>query len=234
MRPATLVLFLFPPPGLSALLDFKTFLETALVADRASILVCDLPRTSPPKAVCDWLEHNASSWNGPLALFYWAGTDPIEQAASKLGTYDWKVPILRNARKVLMVNGLEQNLVMDQYSSLSSDGTSSPKPLLLMRAGPHTGILVQRELANYLGTRSQPRAQTQNLLAVGTPSKPPRGDQTVTGIQLTDPLTGKVKALAPPPPEDERPTQPPPPGTGPPEPVFTPRERNSRDDTPTR
>ncbi len=234
-RKPTLSLLLFPLfQSLSELSDFCAFLKTALVVEGTSVRVCDLVRTAPPGQVIAWLSEQIRLWDGPLALFYWAGDDSVEQTSSKIGTLDWKLRELRQARKVLMVKDLEEPHFLTQYPSLSADGSNVPKPLLLVRAGPVPSIRTARELANFLGTHQQPRAPTQNLLAVtGAPSKPPRGDQTVTGIPLTDPRTGKVQALAPPSDEgDERPTLPPPPGTGPPEPVFAPRPRG--DATPTR
>lgn len=180
---------------------FKQFLETALVGNGTSILVCGYERNAKPGSIQAWFKQHAGSWPGPIALFYWAGPDTIQMASSKLGTFDWKTDAIRRARKVLMVNDLDEPHSLSQYSSMNADGTSTSKPLLLVRTGQTPNISTARELANHLRTERR------------------RRDETVEAFVVQDPKTGQMKAVpVHADPEADRETLPPPPGQGPTQP----------------
>lgn len=198
--------------------DFKRFLETALVGDGTSILVCGCERSAKPGAIQAWFTRVTSGWSGPIALFYWAGPDTIQAASSKLGTFDWKTDAIRRARKILMVNELDESHVLSRYPSLEANGTSTDKPLLVVRAGQTPNISTARELANHLRAR---RA------SVSIPVTPSRRDETVQAIALVDPITGQLKAVpVHTDPEADRETLPPPPGQGPIDPFARPERED--------
>ncbi len=211
--------------------DFKRlFVETALIGDGTTILVCGHDRRAKPGLIQAWFAQQTRNWPGPIALFYWAGPDTVQDASSKLGTFDWKSEVIRRARKVLMVNELDEPHSMSQYPSMQADGATKLMPLLLIRAGQTPNITTKRELAHYLGSQE----------------KPPRRDETLAGIALEDPKTGQMRMVPAPAsprrasgaieavrigsgrsdpridPESERETLPPPPGQGPIDPFARP------------
>src|SRR5580765_5569907 len=104
-----LVLLLFPLFGTPAeLQEFVRALKIALVVDGAHILVFNEdPRKTRPAVVHMWLTNQLIGWTGSKALICWAGAESIEQASSKIGTLDMKVHGLREAQKILMVDGLD-------------------------------------------------------------------------------------------------------------------------------
>ncbi len=216
-----LSLFLFPLFQSSFELDdFTQFVEKSLVGYGTSILVCGHDRRAKPGSILAWFAQQTRNWPGPIALFYWAGLDTVQEASSKLGTFDWKSEVIRRAHKVLLVNELDEPHSLSQYPSMQADGTTKPMPLLLVRTGPTPNITTQRELARYLGSQEKPTRRDETLTAIVLTS-PRRASGAIEAVRIgsgrSDPRID---------PENERETLPPPPGQGPIDPFARPERED--------
>ena len=195
-RKPTLVMLLFPLFETSeARKDFERFLRDALVVTETEIRVLEHQPRYTPVFVHAFLKTQTQGWDGDTALICFAGQESILQAASKIGTLDQFVPRIRAARKVLVTRplALEQPAAMGYYPSVDDRGAPVNKPLFMLRTGPPPyPIAVMRELANFLGTRDRPRVPTDTFKAAM-----PREDETMRGLPIEDPRTGKVTGLRP-------------------------------------
>ena len=224
-RKPTLVMLLFPVfETIELRVEFLSFLKTALVVTEADVRILEYqPRYDKPIWKHTYLREQASKWTGPMALICFAGEDDLTQAKSKIGTFDQFVKEIRPARKVLVMPGkaMEEPFERTFYPWSGNEGTFE-RPLLVIRASETYPIGVTRETASYIGTSTERRKDTTAFLAVtdGAPRKP-RSDDTMTGIPIEEPDTGKVVGLRPSNPdepsnsdradEDDRPTLNPPP-----------------------
>jgi hypothetical protein len=194
--------------------------ETAFVGDGTTILVCGHDRRAKPGLIQAWFAQQIRNWPGPIALFCWAGPDTVQEASSKLGTFDWKSEVIRRAHKVLMVNELDEPHSLSQYPSMQADGATKLMPLLLIRARQTPNITTKRELARYLGSQEKPPRRDETLTAI-VPVSLRRASGAIEAVRFgsgrSDPRID---------PESERETLPPPPGQGP----IDPFVRSERED----
>lgn len=201
---------------------FEDLLRTArVVLQDATCRTLAYATRYTPTFVQTWIKDQLRAWNGPVALFYWAGKDDLLSASSKIGTLDQFIPSLREARKILVVDDalLRQPHVVTRYPTVDVNGGYVDKPLFLLRTGPPYTLDTARELGNYLGTRDRPRAPTDTLLAVSSsPTAYARSDATVPVRRATT-VSEASRLRAIPDPravnEDDRETIPPAPPTPP-------------------